>query len=163
MLCIPGQAADMVYIVLVDLVDGHVEADIVRCRLTDIMQDRIVGVATDGVMPLPIAVQTQEDQIRFRQINGEGTVGNHIDDQKAHCLGFDDQVTERFLTVPPEKGFSSAEEQNPHAHIVQGLHFLTDFFIGVDYRSNIIDRAVLAVQVTLICNDNCAQNRFLFS
>ena len=109
---IPCQAADMVNVVLVDLVDGHVEADIAGGSIPDILQNGIVSIATDGVVPLPVTVQAQEDQVSFRQIDGEGTVGDHVDDQEAHFFGFDHQIPECLFAIPPKEGLAAAEEQD---------------------------------------------------
>ena len=114
-------------------------------------------------MPLTVTVQAQEDQVCFRQVNGEGTVGDYIDDQKAHFLGFHNKIPERLFTVPPKEGLASAEEQDPHTQIVECLHFLTDFIIGVNYGGEVIHRAVLALEVAFISNDHRSQDRLLLS
>ncbi len=65
---------------LIDLVDCHIEADIVGCGITDIFHNEVVGVASDFVMLRPGAVQAQEDQVGFRQAERESAVGNDVDD-----------------------------------------------------------------------------------
>ena len=100
----------MLHSILVDLVDGHVEADVIGCGVFDILHDGVVGIATDCIMTLPVAVQTEQDQIRFRQINREGAVGHHIDDEKAHLFCFHYQIPQSTLSIPPEEGLTAAEE-----------------------------------------------------
>ncbi|MNP68819.1 hypothetical protein D3C76_1648310 [compost metagenome] len=61
-------------------------------------------------MPLLIPVQAEQDQIRFRQVQRKGSIGDHIDNQKAHPLGFDDQIPQAFVPIPPQKGFPAAKK-----------------------------------------------------
>ena len=71
---ITGSQTHVSYIVFVDLIDSHIESDIVCGGIADVLHDSIVGVTTDFIMALFISVQAQKNQIRFREINGEGSV-----------------------------------------------------------------------------------------
>ena len=163
MIRISGQTAYVVHIVLVNLVDRHIETDVTSRGIAYILQDDIVGIAPDGIVPFPVTVQAQEDQICFWQVNGEGTVGNHIDDQETHFLCFNHKIPECFFTVPPKEGLASAEEQDPHTQIVERLHFLTDFIIGVNHSGDVIHRAMLALQIAFVSDDYRSKDRFLLS
>ena len=118
MIRIPGQAADMVHVVLVDLIDGHVEADIVCSCIADIMENCIVGIAPDCIVTLPVAIQAQKDKVGLRKIDRESTVGDHVDNQEAHLFSFDYKIPECLFTIPPEESLATAEEQNTHTHII---------------------------------------------
>ena len=54
---IPRQSTNMVNTVLVDLIDSHIEADIICRCASDIRKDGIVGVTADHIMMLPVAVK----------------------------------------------------------------------------------------------------------
>ena len=58
--------AHIAHMALVDLVDRHVEADVVRARAHDVLHDGVIGISADLIVALPVAVQTQKDQICFR-------------------------------------------------------------------------------------------------
>lgn len=58
----------------VDLVDRHIEADIVGSGVLHMFHDGVVCVAPDGIVACPVTVEAEQDQIRLRQINGEGAV-----------------------------------------------------------------------------------------
>lgn len=86
---------------LVDLVDGHIETDVVGGGIADILQDQVVGVPPDGVVPLPVPVQAEKDQVGLGQVQRVGAVGHHIDNEKAQRPGLDDQLPQSSLSVPP--------------------------------------------------------------
>ena len=98
---IPGGPAHMADGVLIDLVDGHVKADVARGSVFDVFHDEVIGVSPDGVVTIPVPVQAQKDQIGLREIQGKGSVGDHVDDEKAHALCLDHQVPEGDVPVPP--------------------------------------------------------------
>ena len=77
---VPGGAAHVRDGVLVDLVDGHIKADIVRRGPADVLEYQVVGIPADGVVPLPVSVQAQQDQVRLRQVQGKGAVGDHVEE-----------------------------------------------------------------------------------
>ena len=49
---------DITDAILVDLVDGHVETNVVGSGLGDVLEDGVVGIASDDVMVDLIAIQT---------------------------------------------------------------------------------------------------------
>lgn len=65
--------------------------------------DGVVCVAPDGIVACPVTVEAEQDQIRLRQINGEGAVGHDVDQEKAHFLGLHHQVPHRARPVMPQK------------------------------------------------------------
>lgn len=77
----------------VDLVDRHVEADVVRRGTLDVSHNGVVGVAADLVVALFVTVKAQKDQVGFGKINGKGAVGDYVDDKEAHLLCFDHEVS----------------------------------------------------------------------
>ena len=112
-------------------------------------------------MPLPVSVQAQQDQVRLRQVQGKGAVGDHVDDEKPHPLGLRHQVPQRFPAVPPQKGLAAAEEQDADAHAIEPLHFRINLLVWMDDRRDIIDRAVLTVEIALVRENDRAQDRLL--
>ena len=48
----------MFYGIFVDLIDGHVEADVVGGSMFDVLHNGVVGVTPDQIVPLPVTVQT---------------------------------------------------------------------------------------------------------
>ena len=48
-------------------------------------------------------------------------------------------------------------------HIIKGLHFAANLFVGMDYSGDIIDRAMLTVKVALVRDDDRSQNRLFLS
>ena len=155
--------AHIAHMALVDLVDRHVEADVVRTRAHDVLHDGVIGIAADLIVALPVAVQTQKDQIRFRKIDGKRTVRHDIHNEKAYGLRFDDQLSQRALAVAPEEGLAAAEEEDAHAYIIELLHLPADLFIWMDDCRDIIDRAVFAVQVAFVGQDHRPEDRLFFS
>ena len=153
----------MLHGILVDLVDGHVEADVIGGGMFDVLHDGVVGIATDCIVTLPVAVQTEQDQIRFRQINREGAVGHYIDDEKAHFLCFHHQIPQGALSISPEEGLTAAEEQDTDSHIVELLHLLADLHIGMHNGGDVIDRTMLALQIAFVRYNDRSQNRLLLS
>ena len=113
-------------------------------------------------MPLLVSVQAQKDQVRLRQIDGKGAVGDRIDNEKPHLLRLDHQIPEAFLPVSPQKSLSAAEKQDPHAHGIQLLHLSSDLPIWMNHPCEIVDRAVTAAQIALVRHDNRAEDRILF-
>ena len=73
----------------------------VRGSVFDVFHDEVIGVSPDGVVTLPVPVQAQKDQIGLREVQGKGSVGDHVDDEKAHALRLDHQVPEGDVPVPP--------------------------------------------------------------
>ena len=146
----------------VDLVDRHIEADIVGSGVLHMFHDGVVCVAPDGIVACPVTVEAEQDQIRLRQINGEGAVGHDVDQEKAHFLGLHHQVPHRARPVMPQEGLSPAEEQDAHPHMVEELHLPADLFIGMVHRCQIVDRAVPALQIAPVCDDHCAQDGLFF-
>lgn len=53
---VPRCQAYIPHRILVDLIDCHIEADIIRGCIADILHDRIIGIAADLVMASPIAI-----------------------------------------------------------------------------------------------------------
>jgi len=163
MIRIPGQAADMVHVVLVDLVDGHVEADIVCSCIADIMENCVVGIAPDCIVTLPVAIQAQKDKVGLRKIDRESTVGDHVDNQEAHLFSFDYKIPECLFTIPPEESLATAEEQNTHTQFIERLHLLANLLVRVYHSGDVIDRAVLALEVTFIGDDNRSEDWILLA
>ncbi len=149
--------------VLVDLIDGHVKAYIVCSGIADVLHDGIVGVAPDLVMALPVSVQAQKDQICLREIDRERAVRNNIDDEKTHAFCFNDQISQRAVTISPKKCLTTAEEQDAYTHIIQLLHFLSDLFIRMDDCRYVVYGAVFAMQVASVCYDHSSEDRRLLS
>ena len=110
-------------------------------------------------MPVPVAVETQKNQIRFRKINGKCSVGDHINDQKPHIFRLYNQISQREISIFPEERFSAAEEENAHPHLIQLPHFFPDLFIWINDRSNVVDRTMSASQIALIGQNHSPQNR----
>ena len=154
---------DVLNRVLVYLINRHIEADVIRGRVADILHDGVVGVAADDVVVLAVTVKTQKYQVCFRQINGKGTVGNNVDNQKSHCLGFYHKVAQGTIAVLPKKGLPATEEQNAYTQVVELLHFFTNLLIWVNHGSDVVDGAVFAVQVTLVRNDDSAKDGVFFA
>lgn len=147
--------------VLVDPVDGHIEADIAGGGIADVLQDQVVGVPPNGVVPLPVPVQAEENQVGLRQVQGKGAVGHHVHNEKAQRPGFDNQLPQSLLSVPPEEGLAAAEKQDAHPHLIQAGHLLPDLPVGMDHVGDVVHRTVLAVQIALVRQDNRAQNGVL--
>ena len=59
---------------------------------------------------LRIAVQAQEDQIRFRQIKGKRAVCDDVYNQEPHAFCLDDQIPQRAFSILPKEGLSAAKE-----------------------------------------------------
>ena len=96
-------------------------------------------------------------------MKGERPIRNHVDDEKAHALCFYHQIPERACAILPKKCFAPTEEQNANAHVIELLHFLPNLFIGMDDCCDIVDGAVLAMQIAFIGYDDRSENcRFLF-
>jgi len=111
-LCVPGSDTDVLYGVLIDLIDRHVKTDIVRRGLADILKYEIVSIPADGIVPLAVPVQAQQDQVCLRQVYGKCAVGDHIDDQIAHLFRLHHQIPQGFLAVFPQKSLPAAEEED---------------------------------------------------
>lgn len=47
--------------VLIDLIDCHIEADIICGSIADVLHDGVIGIATHFIMALLISIQTQKD------------------------------------------------------------------------------------------------------
>ena len=154
--------AHIAHMVLVDLVDRHVEADVIRARARDILHDGVVRIAANCIVALPVAVQAQKDQIRFRKIDGKRAVRYDIHNEKAHGLRLDNQLSQRALAVAPEEGLAAAEEEDTHAHVVELLHLPADLFKWMDDRRDVVDRAVLAVQVAFVGQNHRPEDRLFF-
>ena len=108
--------------------------------------DGVVCVAPDGIVACPVTVEAEQDQIRLRQINGEGAVGHDVDQRKPIFLA----STTRSRTVRARHATGRslpAEEQDAHPHMVEELHLPADLFIGMVHRCQIVDRAVPALQI----------------
>ncbi len=144
----------------IDLVDGHVEADVICGGGINILHNALVGVAAYGVVVLGIAIQTQQDEVRLRQIQCLGAVGNNVDDAEPHLPCFYYQISQAFAGVFPQKGFSAAKEEDAHAHVEKLLHFFFDLLVGVDNCGDVVDGAMLTVQVAAVCYNDGAQYRF---
>ena len=63
---ISGRKANVFHGILVDLIDGHVEADVIGSGFFDILHYGVIGIATDCIMALPVTVQTEQNQICLR-------------------------------------------------------------------------------------------------
>ena len=162
-LCVARCDTDVLNRVLVYLINRHIEADVIRGRVADVLHDGVVGVAADDVVVLAVTVKTQKYQVCFRQINGKGTVGNDVNNQKSHCLGFDYEVAQGTIAILPKKRFTAAEEQDAYTHVVELLHFTTNLFIGVNDSGDVVDGAVFAMQVALVRNDDRTEDGVFFS
>ena len=68
---IPCSFADMLYCIFVDLIDRHIKTDVICRSIADIFHDGIIGIPTNEVMPFPVTIQTEQDQICFRQVDRE--------------------------------------------------------------------------------------------
>lgn len=158
----PGFSAYIPHRILVNLIDRHVKADIARRRIPDILHNLVVGVSTDGIMPLPVAVQAEKDEIRFRQIQWKGSVCHHIDNKKSNPFGLNNQIPQGLALILPQKGLPAAEKQDAHSHGIQLPHLPMNPGIRMDHRSNVVHRAVLAGQVASVGHDDCAKDRRLF-
>ena len=156
---IPRGAADLANGILVDRIDGHVEADIVGSRLSDIVQNGVIGISPDCIMTFPVAVKTHKNQIRFGKIDRKCPVGDGIYNQESRLFGFDDQISQRAISIFPEECFSAAEEEDANAHCIQLPHFLPDLLIRINDRSEIVDRTMPASQIALVCKNHGTQNR----
>ena len=156
----PRRLADRPDRTLVDLIDRHIKAEVVGGCAGDIFQNRPVGISADCIVTGLIPVQAQKNQIGFRQIERVSAVGHDVDDQKADfpCLGY--QITQRPAGILPEKGFAAAEEKNPDSLTVEQKHLLTNRRIGIDHRSQIVDRAMPAMEVAAVGQDDGAQDCF---
>ena len=155
--------ANVTHGILVDLIDGHVETDVVRCGVLDVFHDGVERVASDGVVAFPVAVKAQENQVRFGQVNRLRSVRDHVDNHEAHSLGLDDQIPDGQIAVSPQERLAAAEEENAGAHVVQCLHLFFDLYVGMHYRGDVVDGTVLAFQVAAVGYDDGAENRiFLF-
>ena len=159
---ISGDQTDMAHSIFVDAIDSHVKTDIVRGCVLNVLHDGVVGITANGVVPLAITVQTEQNQVSFRKLERKSAVGDNIDDQKTNFLCFDDQLPQGTVTVMPEEGFTSAKEENAHAHIVKLLHLFTNLRVGIKNRGNVVDRTVPALQITFVSENDGAENRFSF-
>ena len=54
---ISGLLADVPDAVLIDLIDGHVEADVVRSGIFNVLHDGVIGIPADHVVALSVSVQ----------------------------------------------------------------------------------------------------------
>ena len=153
-----GKEADISYGILVDLIDRHIKADVVRGCVSYVFHDAVVGVASDGVVARFIAVEAEEDQICFRKIDRVGTVCHGINDEKAHFLGFPNEIAQSKVPITPKEGFASAEKKNANAHVIKLLHFALDLTVGMDDSGDIVDRAMLAMQIAFVGDDHRAED-----
>ena len=143
---------------LVDPVDRHIKADIPRRGMPHVFQDRVEGVAADGVVPLPVPVQAEKDQIGLGKLQREGAVGDDVDDQKARFLRVDHQVAQGLVPVPPEKGLPAAEKEDPHAEIVKRLHLPPDLPVGGHTGRDIVHRAMQTMEIAAVGDDDGAED-----
>ena len=141
----------------------EVEADVIRGGMFDVLHDGVVGISTNRIMALPVTVQTEQDQIRFWQINREGSVRHHIDDEEAHFLCFHHQITQGALSISPEEGLAAAEEQDADSHIIELLHLLADLHIGMHNGSDVVDGTMFAFQIAFVRYNDRSQNRLFLS
>ena len=144
MLRIPGRFAYVPDGIFVQPVDRHIKTDIVRRGMANVFHDKIIGLTPDLIVPLPVSVQAQKDQVRLRQIDGKGAVGDHVDNEKSHLFCFHYQISEALLIVSPQERLSAAEKQNPHTHGIQLFHLSLDLPVRVDDSCDIVDRTVAA-------------------
>lgn len=146
---ISGGQTDMAHSIFVDAVDSHVKTDIVRDCVLNVLHDGVVGITANGVVPLAVTVQTEQNQVSFRKLERKSAVGDNIDDQKTHFLCFDDQLPQGTVTVMPEEGFTSAKEENAHAHIVKLLHLCTNLRVGIKNRVMLLTEQCLHCKLHL--------------
>lgn len=76
-------------------------------------------------MGFPISIHAQQNEIRFRQVDGIGTVCYHVDQIGSHGFGLLDLIPEIFPLAVPEKGLAAAEKQNADSHLVQRFRTFT--------------------------------------
>ena len=160
---VPGGDTNIADSIFVDLVNRHIQTNVISCCMADILHDGVVSVSPHGIMPLPVTVQTKQDQIRFGKINRKCPIGDNIHDQESHLFCFDYQVTESFAAVLPQKRLSTTEEQNAHTHIVELSHLTFDLLIGVNDCCDVIYRTVLAFQIASVSHNDRSKYRLLFT
>ena len=95
-------------------------------------------------MPLPVAVQAEQDKVGLGKVNGKGSIGQDVDYQEAHGFRFPHQIPQRAPCVAPQECFSSAEEKNTGSHLKKPMHLSLKLSIRMDDGSYIVYRAVLA-------------------
>ena len=76
---ISGDQTDMAHSIFVDAVDSHVKTDIVRGCVLNVLHDGVVGITANGVVPLAITVQTEQNQVSFRKLERKSAVGDNIE------------------------------------------------------------------------------------
>ena len=116
----------------------------------------------DGVVTIPVPVQAQKDQIGLREIQGKGSVGDHVDDEKAHALCLDHQVPEGDVPSLHKKVSPPQKKEDDGSHGVKLFHLPADLGVRIEDRGDIVDRAVLTVQVAPVRHDDGAKNGSLF-
>ena len=87
------------------------------------------------------------------------------------ALSWSNAVNKSIINLPSElkipfsgakEGLTAAEEEDTHAHIVKLLHLSAYLLIGMNYSGNVVDGAMLAMQIALVCNDDRAENGGFF-
>ena len=160
---IPCGMTDITDCIFIDLINSHIETDIVRRGSCDIFHDCIICITTDSIMAFTISVKAKKYQISFGKVDRKRAICNNVNDQKAHCLGLFDKIPESSVTVSPHKGLSSAEKEDPDSHVKKLLHFTLNLLIRMDDGGDIINRTMFAVQIAFICHNNCSEDRILLA
>ena len=138
-LCVTGSNADIPYILLIDLVDSHIETNVVCGSIAYVLHNDVICIAADFIVTLLVTIQAEKNQVGFWKINGECSVRYNINDEKSHLLSFDYQITEITLSVFLEEGFTAAKKENTNTHIIKLLHFISDLIVWMDNRCDIVD------------------------
>ena len=156
---VSGKKAYFTHGVFVYLIHCHIEADVVRSGAGDILHDGVIGVAAHGVVTSPVAIQTEQDKIRFRQIEGKGSVRHHVDDEEAHVLCLSHQIAQGKAAITPEESFASTKEKYAYAHVVQLFHLGMDLLVRMDHRRDIVHGAVFTPEIAAVGQDDSTEYR----
>ena len=87
-----------------------------------------------------------------------GSVGDDIDDEKSHLLGLNNEIAQASFAIMPEQSLTTAEEEDAHAKTIELLHLMAYLLVWMDDALVVVNRAVLARQVTLVGEDDGAQD-----
>jgi len=104
-------------------------------------------------------IDADQDHVGLRQVQPACAVGDDVHRHEAQRPGLEDDVAQPAGAVAPEEGLPAIEEQDPHALATQGVHVGADAQPGVVHPADVGDRAVLAVQVAPVGEDDRADDR----
>lgn len=129
--------------------------------MTNVLHDQVVGIPTNGVMMLAVAIQAEEDEVDFGKVDGERSVGHDDGEEESHAFCLKNQIPYLFVPIVPKQRFTPTEKEDAHTHRIELFHFRADMVIRVHDKCDVVNGAVFAVQITLVRHNNGAEDRIL--